>query len=234
MGKEKVLTIQGKKIERLEGYNEILSDIRTYPIIQTVSEQLSWSHFVELTYINDKVVRDFYEKQAIQNRWSVRELRKQIHSKLIDRIKKEGKLVAIKPLPLKVKCPEDIFKDTYNFEFLKLSEAYSENKLKTVLLNQLEKFLHELGEDFFIGRREVPILIGGNYDRVDLELFHAGLLCYILVEVKTEKFKHSHVALGDLKKEIFVAEYKLKLPSEREIKKRLKNLKLKSKGGLKR
>ncbi len=120
---------------------------------------------------------------------------------------------------------------------------------------KLEKFIQELGPDFFIGRREVPILISGNYDKVDLELFHAGLLCYILVEIKTEQFQHKHVsqmysylnwykqhkmqerqrppigliicktkddetvhyALGDLKKEIFVAEYKTKLPPKEKI-----------------
>ncbi len=103
------------------------------------------------------------------------------------------------------------------------------------------------------------MLVEGNYDKVDLELFHSGLLCYILVEIKTEKFKHSHVsqmysylnwykenkcspkqnkpigliicktkeketvhyALGDLKKEIFVAQYKTRLPSQSEIRYRL-------------
>ena len=62
------------------------------------------------------------------------------------------------------------------------------------MLTQLEEFLQELGPDFFVGRREVPILISGNYDKVDLELFHAGLLCYIIVEVKTELFQHKHVS----------------------------------------
>ena len=60
--------------------------------------------------------------------------------------------------------------------------------------DKVADFLREFGPEFFVGRREVPILIGGNYDRVDLELFHAGLLCYILVEIKIEKFKHSHVS----------------------------------------
>ncbi|MEW5760857.1 MAG: PDDEXK nuclease domain-containing protein, partial [Candidatus Thermoplasmatota archaeon] len=260
---EKAITVRGKEIERLEGYDEILHDIRSllekakyqaykavdnlrvqtywqigerivrgelehkeradygskiienlafdlkvdrrllyrivkfyrlYQIVVTVSPQLSWSHYEVLISIEDKNIRSFYEKQAIQNRWSIRELRNQIHSKLFERAKKKGKLVAITPLPLKEIEPEEVFKDTYNFEFLKLSESPTEYKLKTALLNKLEEFLRELGEDFFIGRREVPILIGDNYDKVDLELFHAGLLCYILVEVKTEKFKHYHVS----------------------------------------
>ena len=152
-----------------------------------------------------------------------------------------------------------MFKDTYHFEFLDLEKNHKEKDFKDALLLQLEKFLQELGPDFFVGRREVPILIGGNYDKIDLELFHANLLCYILVEVKNEPFKHAHVsqmysylnwykqhkqqkgqrnpvgliicktkdtetvhyALGNLKKEIFIAEYKVKLPSKEQIKRGL-------------
>lgn len=233
---------------------------KAYPIIQTVSEQLSWSHYVELIYLNNTQERYFYGNQSIINRWSVRKLRDEIKNQLYLRLKKQGKLTITKPLTLAIK-PEDVFKDTYHFDFLELKSKYKEEDLKNELLNKLEKFLQELGSDFFIGRREVPVLIGGNYDKVDLELFHAGLMCYILVEIKTEKFKHSHVsqmysyinwykehkwregqrqpigliicktkdtetvhyALGRLKQEIFVAEYKTKLPSEQEIKSELKN-----------
>ncbi|MCK4613636.1 MAG: DUF1016 family protein [Thermoplasmata archaeon] len=336
-GKEKALAKQNKKIDRLEGYNEILTDIQsllekakyqaykavdnlrvqtywqigerivrgelehkeradygerlienlasdlgfsrrlmyeivksyeTYPIVQTVSAQLSWSHYTTLIRVVAKQERKFYEIQSIQNRWSVRKLRDTIKSNLFERAKRDGKLIAITPLPLKEIEPDEIFKDTYDFKFLELRENHTENELKTALLAQLESFLHELGKDFFIGRREAPILIGGNYDRIDLELFHAGLLCYILVEVKTEKFKHSHVsqiysylnwykehkwhegmrqpigliicktkddetvhyALGDLKKEIFVAEYLTRLPDEQEIKKGLREIELKPRG----
>lgn len=234
---------------------------KTYPIIQTVSEQLSWSHYVELIYLNEKQERDFYENQSITSRWSVRKLRDEISNKLYHRVKKEGKLITTTQTA-KVPKAEEIFKDAYNFEFLELKPIYKEADLKNALIRKLEKFLQELGEDFFIGRREVPILISGNYDKVDLELFHAKLLCYILVEIKTEKFRHSHVsqmysylnwykenklqqgqrdpigliicktkdyetvhyALGSLKKDIFVAEYKTKLPSEEEIKSKLKDV----------
>ena len=230
---------------------------RTYPIVTSLMSQLSWTHYTVLITITDNEKRRFYEAHTIQNAWSVRELRRQIRSNLYERMKIKGEVV-IAPIT-KIVEPEQVFKDIYNFDFLKLPEKYSEEDLKTALLNKLEKFLQELGSDFFIGRREVPVLIGGNWDKVDLELFHAGLLCYILVEIKTEQFKHAHVsqmysylnwykehkwqegqrqpiglivcrtkdeetvhyALGDLKREIFVAEYKVKLPSEEEIKRYL-------------
>jgi len=232
---------------------------KIYPIVQTVSEQLSWSHYVELIYLESRQERDFYEKQSIANRWSLRKLRQEIKNRLFYRVKKEGKLVKTASIA-RVPAKDDIFKDVYNFEFLELKQSHSETELKNALIAKLEEFLQELGSDFFVGRREAPVLIGGNYDKVDLELFHAGLLCYILVEIKIEEFKHSHVsqmysylnwykenklqkgqrdpvglivcktkddetvhyALGDLKKEIFVAEYKTKLPSEKEITSKLK------------
>ena len=236
---------------------EIVQFYRAYPIVQTLSAQLSWSHIIELIKLSKKKEKDFYEQQIIQNSWSVRTLRQEIKKKLYQRIAKKGALIVKKKLPLGPYEPEQIFKDTYHFDFLDLRDGYHEKDLKEALLTRLEGFLHELGADFFIGKREVPILIGGNYDRIDLELFHAGLLCYILVEIKTEPFQHKHIsqmysylnwyrenkwqppqkqpigliicktkdeetvhyALGDLKKDIFVAEYKTRLPSKEKIKK---------------
>jgi len=240
--------------------SRIVQFYREYPIVTALRVQLSWTHYELLVSISNKEERQFYEFQAIQNRWSTRQLEKQIKNKFYGDAKKKGEVVLRKPLQLALK-PEEVFKNIYNFEFLNLKTKYKEVYLKSELINKLGKFLQELGSDFFIGRREAPVLIAGNYDKVDLELFHSGLLCYILVEIKTEKFKHSHVsqmysylnwykenkghpnqnnpigliicktkdeetihyALGDLKKEIFVAEYKTKLPSEQEIKSKLRN-----------
>jgi len=240
--------------------SRIVQFYREYPIVTALRVQLSWTHYELLVSISNKEERQFYEFQAIQNRWSTRQLEKQIKNKFYGDAKKKGEVVLRKPLQLALK-PEEVFKNIYNFEFLNLKTKYKEVYLKSELINKLGKFLQELGSDFFIGRREAPVLIAGNYDKVDLELFHSGLLCYILVEIKTEKFKHSHVsqmysylnwykenkghpnqnnpiglimcktkdeetihyALGDLKKGIFVAEYKTKLPSEQEIKSKLRN-----------
>jgi len=246
------------KIDRRLFYR-IVKFYRLYPIVVTVSPQLSWSHYEVLINIENGEIRKFYEFQSIQARWSVRELKNRIDSKEFERTKKKSEIVVRfqKQLP----APEDVFKDTYNFDFLELKQDFKEKDLKDALLSRFEAFIKELGSDFFIGRREVPVLIGGNYDKVDLELFHAGLLCYILVEIKIEEFKHCHVsqmysylnwykenkwregqrlpvglvickskdeetvhyALGDLRKEIFVSEYKIKLPSEKEIINKMKD-----------
>lgn len=232
---------------------------RTYPIVTSLMSQLSWTHYTVLMAIGDKEKREFYERQIIRNSWSVRQLREQIQNNLYEVMKREGK-VEIRLAPQSTMLlPDELFKNSYNFNFLNLPDDHSEEDLKTALMNRVEAFLQELGSDFFVGRREVPLLIGGQYYRVDMELFHAGLLCYIIVEIKTEPFKPAfvgqmnahlnwykenkriegqrhpigliicktkdeevvHYALGDLKKDIFVAEYKVKLPTEEQIRKAL-------------
>ncbi len=228
---------------------------REYPIVHALHAQLSWNHYRLLLRLKNKEERGFYQQQILEQAWSTRILQQEMNKGLYQRILKSGSMVVRKKLPLKSFEPEQVFKDTYHFDFLDLKMNHNEAEFKTALLTKLEKFLQELGPEFFVGRREVPILISGNYDKVDLELFHAGLLCYILVEIKMEEFQHKHVsqmysylnwykqhkmqpgqrppigliicktkdeetvhyALGDLSKEIFVAEYKTKLPPKEKI-----------------
>ena len=89
-----------------------------YPIIQTVSEQLSWSHLIIFIYIENKNKCKFYEQQSIQNMWSVRQLKNQIKNDLYDYSKTDEKVIVTQPRPTKPIQPEQIFKYTYNFDFL--------------------------------------------------------------------------------------------------------------------
>ena len=236
----------------------MLQFYKTYPILSQVATELSWSHYIELLAVESNEERKIYEMLSIKNSFGRNQLREQIRNNAAKKFKK-GEIIKLSPIATQL-MPQDVFKSTYNFDFLELRNNFKEKDLKDELLNKFEDFIRELGQDFFVGRREVPVLISGNYDKVDLELFHAGLMCYVLVEVKIESFKHSHVsqmysylnwykenrwlkgqklpigliickskdeetvryALGDLRKEIFVSDYKVKLPDEKEIIKRLK------------
>ncbi|MBW6462330.1 MAG: DUF1016 family protein [DPANN group archaeon] len=166
---------------------------RVYPILQTVSAQLSWSHLVELMYIENNDERKFYEQQTIQNTWSVRVLREQIKNDLYGSAKKEGKLIITQPLPIKQITPEDIFKDTYNFDFLKLDENHTETDLETELMKHTEKLLLEFGSDFSISGRQKKIIIDDQLHKIDLEFYHRGLPCIILVDLKIGRFKSEHI-----------------------------------------
>lgn len=227
-----------------------------YPIIQTVSEQLSWSHLIELIYLENKNERKFYEIQSIQNIWSVRQLQKQIRNDLYGNVKKEGKVIITQSIPQKSVIPEDIFKDTYNFDFLTLDENHTETDLENALISNIEKLLLEFGSDFAISGRQRKIMIDGQIHKVDLEFYHRGIPCIVLVDLKIGKFKSEYVgqmnkylnwykvhkryswekdpigiiicrnkgteevyyALGSISNHIFISEYKVKLPSETDIK----------------
>ncbi len=135
---------------------EIVKFYRTYPIVRTVSAQLSWSHYVELIEIVDNQERDFYERQAVLHSWSVRELRRRIKNRLYENTPKKEIEATFKTKLPAVKTHE-VFKDTYDFSFIELEQKESEKELEDKILMHLEKFLKELGEDFAILNRQQPI-----------------------------------------------------------------------------
>ncbi len=239
---------------------KIVQFYRTYPIVSTLSRQLSWSHYVELIQINKEEERHFYEIQIIQNGWSVRALREQMNIQTYQQAKKEGQI--IKRLPLQLPEPEEVFKDTYHFDFLSLQEGHSEQELEEALINKIIQTLLEMGRGFSFTGRQRKVIIDGQIHTVDLEFYNRELQCIVLAELKAERFKAEfvgqmnkyisyyreniqlpfekptigliicagkgkeevHYALAGLDDRIFVAEYKTKLPSEAEIKRRLEEM----------
>ena len=142
----------------------------THKDVQTPSGQLSWSHYCELHTISNEQKRSFYEKACINARWSVRELRRQIESSLFERLLlSDGDANKEKVLSLALKGneiakPADIIRDPYVFEFLGLPEdkPFLESDLEKALVEQIEKFLLELGRGFmFVGTQQRVTL--GNY-----------------------------------------------------------------------
>jgi len=143
-----------------------------YKISQTVSDQLSWSHYVELLGISDDLERNFYEKQSIHEKWSVRELKRQKKSALYHRLAmskdKEG-ILEMSRYGHIIQKPEDLNKDPYVFEFLGLPESnlFSESELEKRLLNQLQDFLLELGKGFAFISQQHRITLNNKHFKVD-------------------------------------------------------------------
>ena len=119
-----------------------------YSIFQTVSGKLSWSHYAELLTVSDDLARTFYEKQAIYENWSFRELKRQINTSLFHRIAlskdKEG-VLALAEKGQKIISPEDTLKNPYVFEFLGISKdkIVHERTLEKKLIDNLQQFLLE-------------------------------------------------------------------------------------------
>lgn len=154
---------------------------------------LPWSAYVRLLSVKNKRAREFYESEALQGGWSVRQLDRQINSQFYERtalsknkpaVLARGRQAQPEDRPL----PEDAIKDPFVLEFLDLKDEYSENDLEEALIDRMETFLLELGGDFcFIGRQR-RLRIGNEWYRVDLLFFHRGLRCLIIIDLKVGKF----------------------------------------------
>ena len=168
-----------------------------YSIPQTVSAEfrLSWSHYLILMRMENLDERNFYEIEAVENNWSLRELRRQIDSALYERLVLSRDKEKVKSLALKgqiIEKPEDVVKDPYILEFLGLEEqnSYSENRLETEIINNLEKFLLELGKGFTFVGRQVRFTFDEKHFRVDLVFYNRLLKCFVLIDLKIGEVTH--------------------------------------------
>lgn len=167
---------------------QIVKFYRLFPIVQTLSAQLSWSHYVELIELENKKERQFYEEKIIVNSWSIRELREQIKNKLFQNTNQKETLDISKSVTPKVIDIAKIFKSEYNLSFLDLEEKHLEKELENKIVGDISNFLKELGSDFMFLEHQMPILIAGEKHFIDLVLFHRGIPCVVLVDLKIGKF----------------------------------------------
>jgi len=228
---------------------------------------LSWSHYCELLKVEESLARSFYEQEAIQNNWSVRELRRQINSMLFERLALSKDTKAIMKMAKKgqiIERPEDAIKDPYILEFLNLKEevSYTENQLEQALIDKIQYFLLELGKGFTFVARQKRITITNRHYYIDLVFYNRLLKCFVLIDLKTGELDHSDIGqmnfylnyfkenektedendpiglilcarkddifakyvLGGLNNKIFASKYRLALPSEKELRTKLKSI----------
>jgi predicted nuclease of restriction endonuclease-like (RecB) superfamily len=169
-----------------------------FPKVQTLSGQLSWSHYVELLSIDDGLERGFYEKQAIAEKWSVKELQRQKRTSLFLRLAagkdREG-ILALARVGQIVTQPAELVRDPYVFEFLKIPEPshLSETELESLLCDHLQPFLLELGKGFTFVGRQYRITLSNTHYRVDLVFYHRILRCFVLLDLKMDKVEHHDI-----------------------------------------
>lgn len=169
-----------------------------YPILQTVSAKLSWSHFVELLKIDDPLERSFYQKECENAHWGVRELKRQMKSMLFQRLalsKDKNEVMKLAQDGQIIEKPEDILKQPYIFEFTGLPQlpVYQEGDLEAALVENLSQFLLELGKGFaYIGRQQNIHIAGRNY-KIDLVFYHRILKCFVLIDLKKGEIQHEDI-----------------------------------------
>ncbi|MHB8903578.1 MAG: PDDEXK nuclease domain-containing protein [Patescibacteria group bacterium] len=167
--------------------SEIIRFYKCYSIVRTLCEQLSWRHYVLLITIVNQKERKFYEQKIVANSWSVRELARQIKSHLYQKTdSKEIEEMFKTKLPAIIDI-KNIFKPDYDFNFLEIAPNHLETELEAKIVHNIDSFLKELGGDFSFLGRQVPILIDGEKHFIDLVLYHRGIPCIVLVDLKSDK-----------------------------------------------
>ena len=156
---------------------------------------LSWSHYVVLLTIKSVDERRFYEIEAIQSAWSIRELKRQIKASLYERLalsRDKKQVKALSRVGQRVAQPADILKSPYILEFLDLKEAstYSEHELETAIINKIEQFLLELGKGFLFESRQKRFTFDDDHFYVDLVFYNRLLRSYVIIDLKRDKLTH--------------------------------------------
>ena len=157
--------------------------------MQTVSAQLSWSHYCELLSFENVDKINYYIELTKINNLSVRQLRDKIKSNEYDRLPEDTRNKLINKVGSNVvdfvKNPILIRKsDKYNI--------FSEKVLQKLILEDIENFLDELGSGFTFIKSEYPIKIDGRYNYIDLLLYNIKYKCYVVVELKVTELKKEH------------------------------------------
>jgi predicted nuclease of restriction endonuclease-like (RecB) superfamily len=173
-----------RNLRRMIQFAEQFEDLET---ILPLSQQLSWSHFVELLSLKNQDARLFYAKVATDQALGIRELRKQIATKTFERtgianIQNTSNHPAI----------NDNFKNPYFLDFLGLQNTYLEKDLEEAVLRELEAFILELGKGFAFIERQKRMIIDGEDFHLDLLFYHRNLKRLVAVELKLGKFEAQH------------------------------------------
>jgi len=205
-GKEILKNLSKKLTEEFgKGFSvDNLENMRRFFIVYQKSEtvssvfKLGWSHYIFLSRISNEKERNFYEHEAVEGAWSLRELRRQFDSGLFERLALSRDKKELKELASHGQMVEnisDLIKDPYILEFVGLPElhSYSESELEQKLIDKLEDFLLELGKGFTFVARQKRVTIDEEHFKVDLVFYNRILKCFVVVDLKIGKLKHQDI-----------------------------------------
>lgn len=213
-GKEILKNISEKLTEEFgQGFDERnLRRMRqfylTFQKWDSVSPELSWTHYRHLLRVENEKARIWYLQEAIKENWSTRALERQINSLYYERLlSSQNKVPVIEEAKENTKelMPQDIIKDPYVLEFLNLENrpSFTENELETALIDQLQNFLLELGSGFSFVARQKHFDLDGEHFYIDLVFYNFKLKCFVLIDLKRGKLTHQDIGQMDMYVRIF-------------------------------
>lgn len=186
--------------------------MRELEIAETPLTKISWSqHITIISQCKSAEEREFYIHLSIKEKYSVRELQRQINSSFFERVA----LSKTKLSPLVRKLESGAFhgfKDSYVFEFLQLPELHTEHDLQKAILQNLKKFLLEFSRDFAFLGEEFTVQVGNKDFSLDLLFFNRALNCLVAIELKVIDFVPEH--LGKLNFYLEALDRDVKKPHE--------------------
>ena len=158
--------------------------------LATVSQQLTYGHYIELLPIKNIDKVNYYIKLVENKKLSIRELRVKIKSNEYERVDDKTKLKLIKKESSNV---EDLIKDPIIVNNKNNYDVISEKVLQKLILEDIPSFLDELGSGFTFIRNEYKIKIGSSYNYIDFLLFNIEFNCYVVIELKVTELKKEHI-----------------------------------------
>ena len=192
--KNRFLGIKGfnrRGLYRMKQFYETYADNEKVSPLVT---QLSWTnHLLIMSGSKSDEEREFYMRLAVQERYSKRQLERQMNSGYYERYM----LSKSKLLPEPLRSQQNPFLDQYVVEFLDLPDAFHENDFRKALVKGMRDFILELGKDFTFVGEEYLVQVGGEDYRIDLLFFHRSLHCLVAIELKVGKFKPEYVSKMD-------------------------------------
>ena len=199
----------GKGFNRSNLYH-FLNFYKMFPeIVYTLCRQsnliLSWSHYRILLQIYDKEARNWYENEAIMETWSVRTLQRNVDTQYYYRLlKSQSKNKVKREMQSKTKDSKlnklEFIKDPVIAEFLgySLDKTFTESDLETSIINNLQKFLMELGKGYAFVSRQQHIHTANQDYYIDLVFYNYILKCFVLIDLKTSRITHQDVGQMDM------------------------------------
>lgn len=190
---------------------------RVYPILDAVRRELSWTHYRILMRIERPEARSFYEIECIKNNWSARELERQKGSLLFERLalsKDKKSLMKLARKGQKLQSYKDMIKDPYVLEFTGLSpqSRLYESRLEQALIDNLSKFLLELGKGFTFVARQKRISLDEDHFYIDLVFYNTIIKCYVIIDLKIGKLLHQDI--GQMQMYVNFYDRKIKQPDD--------------------
>lgn len=188
-----------------------------FPIATTVSSQLSWSHYLQIIKIEENAKRNFYKNEAINSKWSVRELQRQRDSLLYERLTlstDKEKILELSEKGQTLKTSRDLVKDPFVLEFLDIKENtdYLESDLEKNIIEHLKDFLLELGKGFTYVGNQVRLTLEEDHFYPDLVFYNRLLRCFVIIDLKIGKVLHQDI--GQMQMYVNYYDREIKQPDE--------------------